>query len=120
MKVQSIQPLLCLSVTDLPGMGDLTVILEAPERRDSAAQLTVRSNGRTWNAVLYCGDKDPIDYLVNISTGRLRDDLEFSRPASRYDCDLMKRMTLDLAQVIPHAVAAHAANLQPAPAGDPL
>lgn len=116
MKVESIQPLLCLSVTNLPGMADVTVILEAPGRHDGAAQVTVRSNGRTWNAVLYCRDQEPIDYLIKISAGRLRDDLEFSRPASRYDCDLMKRMTLELAQIIPRAVEQYAASLQPAPA----
>lgn len=116
MKVEFTQPLLSLRITDLVGAGDVTVILEEPEGRDSVAQLIVRSAGRTWNAALYFGTQDPVEYLIKISTGRLRDDLEFSRPASRYDCDLMKRMTLDLAQIIPRAVEQYAANLQPAPA----
>ena len=116
MKIQSIQPLLSLRITDLMGVDDLTVIVEAPEHQSNIAQLIVRASGRTWNAALYCGTQDPVDYLINMSPGRLRDDLEFSRPASRYDCNLMRRMTLDMSQIIPPAVAKHVASLQPAPA----
>lgn len=116
MKVQAIQPLLSLRITDLVGVEDLTVILEAPEHQNLAAQLIVRAGGRSWNAVLYCGTEHPVDYLIRMSPARLRDDLEFSRPASRHDCMLAQRMTREIAQIVPCAVAAHAASLQPAPA----
>lgn len=116
MKVQSIQPLLSLRITDLVGVEDLTVILEAPEHQNLAAQLIVRASDRTWNAVLYCGTQDPVDYLIRMSPARLRDDLEFSRPASRNDGALALRMTHDIAEIIPRAVEKYVASLQPAPA----
>lgn len=116
MKVQSIQPLLSLRITDLVGVEDLTVILEAPEHQNLAAQLIVRADSRSWNAVLYCGTQDPVDYLARMSSARLRDDLEFSRPASRHDGALALRLTHDIAQIIPLAVEAYVTRLQPAPA----
>lgn len=117
MKVRSTPPLLCLHISDLQDLEDLTVILEAPERGQHAAQLIVRASGRSWNAPMYCGTQDPVAYLATMSPTKLRDALDYSRPAGRNEGVVVQHMTYEIALVIPRAVQIHLASMQPAPAG---
>ncbi len=117
MKVRSRQPLLCLHISDLIDLEDLTVILEAPEREHHAAQLIVRAGGRTWNAPMYCSPMDPVTYLATMSNAKLRNALEYSRPVGRSEGTMVQHMTYEIALLIPRAVQIHLASMQPAPAG---
>ncbi|MOA00734.1 hypothetical protein D3C78_1201070 [compost metagenome] len=116
MKVIQAQVLLAIHITDLPDMEDLTVLVEAGAPSLYPAQLIVRASSRTWNAPLFCGEEDPVAYLSRMSTARLRDALEFSRPFTNRDAQQVRGIASDLAQVIPAAVLAHLARLHAAPA----
>ena len=116
MKVIQAQVLLAIHITDLVGMEDLSVLVEAGAPGLYPAQLIVRASTRTWNAPLFCGEQDPVAYLSGMSTARLRDALEFSRPFSHRDAQQVREMTSDLGKVVPAAVRVHLERLQPAPA----
>lgn len=116
MKVRSTPPLLCLHISDLLDLEDLTVILEAPGSEHLAAQLIVCAGGRSWNAPMYCGLQDPVAYLATVSPAKLYDALVFSRPTGRSEGAMVQHMAYEIALVIPRAVQIHLASMQPAPA----
>lgn len=115
MKVRTTQPMLTLLITDLVDVEDLVLIVEAP-KIEGYASLIVRASNRSWSAQVHCGTQDPLDCLTRINTARLRDALEYSRPAARHDCAMVKHMTHELAQIIPRAIEIHLGSLQAAPA----